>query len=52
MADEFDDIHDVHRARDVGSLDEIVAAADLRPYLADALERGIRRTLESLGDSG
>ena len=43
VADEFDRIHSVHRALQVGSLDRIIRAADLRPYLVDAVERGIAR---------
>jgi acetyl-CoA carboxylase carboxyltransferase component len=46
VADEFDHTHDVHRAQRVGSLHEIVSPARLRPYLVEALERGMRRTLE------
>ena len=46
LAGEFDAIHSVQRAVEVGSVDRIVAAADLRPYLIDAVERGIVRTLE------
>jgi hypothetical protein len=36
----------VHRALRVGSLHRIIPAAALRPYLIDAVERGMRRTLE------
>jgi acetyl/propionyl-CoA carboxylase alpha subunit/acetyl-CoA carboxylase carboxyltransferase component len=43
VADEFDGIHSVHRALDVGSLDRIIKAEALRPYLIDALERGMAR---------
>ncbi len=43
VADEFDATHSVHRALRVGSLDRIVPAAGLRPYLIDALERGMAR---------
>jgi acetyl/propionyl-CoA carboxylase alpha subunit/acetyl-CoA carboxylase carboxyltransferase component len=43
VADEFDRIHSVHRALQVGSLDRIIRAADLRPYLVDAIERGMAR---------
>jgi acetyl-CoA carboxylase carboxyltransferase component len=43
VATEFDKIHNIERALEVGSLQRIIAAADLRPYLADAIERGIRR---------
>ena len=43
LASEFDAIHSVERAVEVGSVDRIVPAAELRPYLADAVERGIAR---------
>jgi hypothetical protein len=33
----------VERALEVGSLDRIIAARDLRPYLIDAIERGMSR---------
>jgi acetyl-CoA carboxylase carboxyltransferase component len=46
VADEFDHVHSVHRALEVGSLDRIISASDLRPYLIDALERGMARELE------
>ncbi|HNV04157.1 MAG TPA: carboxyl transferase domain-containing protein [Vicinamibacterales bacterium] len=46
VADEFDRIHSVHRALEVGSLDRIISAAELRPYLVGAIERGIARELE------
>jgi acetyl/propionyl-CoA carboxylase alpha subunit/acetyl-CoA carboxylase carboxyltransferase component len=46
VADEFDRIHSVHRALKVGSLDRIISAAELRPYLIDAIERGMARELE------
>jgi acetyl/propionyl-CoA carboxylase alpha subunit/acetyl-CoA carboxylase carboxyltransferase component len=39
VADEFDHIHSVHRALEVGSLDRIIRASDLRPYIVEALER-------------
>jgi acetyl/propionyl-CoA carboxylase alpha subunit/acetyl-CoA carboxylase carboxyltransferase component len=38
-ADEFDAIHDVNRAMRVGSVDEIISAADIRPYIINSLER-------------
>jgi hypothetical protein len=37
-ADEFDAIHDVKRAMRVGSIDEIISAAELRPYIIKSLE--------------
>ncbi len=43
VADEFDGIHSVQRALAVGSLDRILPAAELRPYLVDALERGMAK---------
>jgi acetyl-CoA carboxylase carboxyltransferase component len=46
VADEFDRIHSVHRALKVGSLDRIISAAELRPYLVDAIERGMAREME------
>jgi acetyl/propionyl-CoA carboxylase alpha subunit len=46
VAEEFDRVHSVQRARQVGSVDRIIPAAALRPYLVDAVERGMRRTLE------
>jgi acetyl-CoA carboxylase carboxyltransferase component len=45
VADEFDHIHSVERALRVGSLDRILPAAELRPYLIDAVERGIAAVL-------
>ncbi len=46
VAAEFDAVHDVERARRVGSIDRIIPARELRPYLIDALERGMQRELE------
>jgi acetyl-CoA carboxylase carboxyltransferase component len=45
VADEFDRVHSIERAREVGSVHAIVPAARLRPYLIDAVRRGMRRTL-------
>ncbi len=41
VADEFDGIHTIDRARRVGSVDRIIKAETLRPYVIDALERGM-----------
>jgi acetyl-CoA carboxylase carboxyltransferase component len=49
VAEEFDQIHSVQRALQVGSLDRIIPASDLRPYLINAIERGIQRELERFG---
>jgi acetyl-CoA carboxylase carboxyltransferase component len=43
MASEFDRVHSVQRALDVGALNQIVAPSDLRPYLIHAVERGMER---------
>jgi FixJ family two-component response regulator len=43
VAEEFDAIHTVERALRVGSLDRIIKPAELRPYLIDAVERGMAR---------
>jgi acetyl-CoA carboxylase carboxyltransferase component len=39
IADEFDAIHDIRRAMRVGSVDHIIAAGKLRPFIIGALER-------------
>jgi acetyl/propionyl-CoA carboxylase alpha subunit/acetyl-CoA carboxylase carboxyltransferase component len=43
VADEFDAAHSIQRARRVGSVDEIVAPHELRPYLVGAVRRGMAR---------
>jgi acetyl/propionyl-CoA carboxylase alpha subunit/acetyl-CoA carboxylase carboxyltransferase component len=43
VADEFDSIHTIERALRVGSVDRIIPASTLRPYIVDALERGMAR---------
>ncbi|KAB7741072.1 hypothetical protein GA707_18505 [Nostocoides sp. F2B08] len=43
VADEFDAIHTIERARRVGSVDEIIEPERLRAWIIDALERGIAR---------
>ena len=48
VADEFDGKHTIQRALSVGSVDRIIPAAGLRPYIVDALERGIARTLDEV----
>ena len=48
VAREFDGVHTVERALRVGSIDAIIPAARLRPHLIEALERGMRQTLEQL----
>ena len=36
-------IHNIERAREVGSVHAIIPAAELRPRLIDAVERGMDR---------
>jgi acetyl-CoA carboxylase carboxyltransferase component len=45
VADEFDRVHSIERARDVGSVQAIVLPARLRRYLIDAVRRGMRQAL-------
>ena len=47
MASEFDRVHSVQRALEVGALNHIIPPANLRPYLIDAVERGIARDKKS-----
>jgi len=49
VAAEFDAIHDIDRALRVGSVNRIIDPHDLRPYLIDAVQRGMARELERLG---
>ena len=46
MAQEFDRVHSVHRALEVGALHHILPPADLRPYLIHAVENGIGKETE------
>jgi acetyl/propionyl-CoA carboxylase alpha subunit/acetyl-CoA carboxylase carboxyltransferase component len=41
VAAEFDRVHNIHRAVDVGSVDEVIAGAELRPKIIAALEAGL-----------
>ena len=50
VAAEFEAVHNVERAQRVGSVHAIIPAAELRPRIADALERGMARTQESHGN--
>ncbi len=49
VAEEYDAIHSVERARNVGSVHEIIPAARLRPHLVLAIEKGIAREIERVG---
>jgi hypothetical protein len=50
MAAEFDRVHSVQRALAVGALDCILPPHRLRPYLIDAIERGISKEEAKLGN--
>ena len=41
VAGEFDAVHSIERALAVGSVDRIIAPCQVRPYVIDALERGM-----------
>jgi acetyl/propionyl-CoA carboxylase alpha subunit/acetyl-CoA carboxylase carboxyltransferase component len=43
VAAEFEQIHNIERAREVGSVHTIIPAVQLRPYLIQAVERGMER---------
>ncbi|RMB78575.1 ATP-grasp domain-containing protein [Rhodococcus sp. SBT000017] len=44
VAAEFEAIHNIQRAQNVGSVHHIVPAAELRPQLVSAVERGMARS--------
>ena len=41
VAAEFDAVHNIHRAVKVGSVDEVISAAELRPKIIAAIEKGL-----------
>ena len=41
VAAEFDGVHDIHRAVRVGSVDEVISVARLRPRVIESIERGL-----------
>jgi acetyl/propionyl-CoA carboxylase alpha subunit/acetyl-CoA carboxylase carboxyltransferase component len=41
VAENFDHVHSVQRAKDVGSIHEIISPADLRKWLVQSVERGM-----------
>ncbi|MBN9109181.1 MAG: biotin/lipoyl-binding protein [Pseudonocardia sp.] len=47
VAEEFDATHSIERAQQVGSVDRIVPPTQLRPYLADAVQRGMAKALRT-----
>jgi acetyl-CoA carboxylase carboxyltransferase component len=48
VAEEFDRIHSVQRAQQVGSVHHILPPERLRPYLIEAVERGMQKELSRL----
>jgi purine nucleoside permease len=52
LAAEFDATHSVERAVRVGSVHSLIEPGALRPYLVDAVERGIERALDGHVPSG
>ena len=46
VAAEFDAVHSVYRAQEVGSVHGIIRPAELRGYLVGAIERGLQRERE------
>jgi len=47
VAAEFEAVHNVERARQVGSVHSIIPAAELRPRIIAAVERGMARTSDA-----
>ena len=41
VAAEFDSVHDIHRAVEVGSVDAVIEAADIRPRIIAAIDRDL-----------
>ena len=50
MALEFDRIHSIHRALGVGALNHILPPENLRPFLINAIERGVANELKVESD--
>ncbi len=46
LAAEFDSVHSVERAVEMGSVGSIIPPAALRPRLIEAIERGMQRTVQ------
>jgi hypothetical protein len=49
VAAEFDRIHSIERARDMGSISAIIPAHRLRSYIIEAIDRGVERELARAG---
>jgi acetyl-CoA carboxylase carboxyltransferase component len=48
VAAEFDRVHSIQRAVDVGSVDAIIGAAELRPRVIEAIEGGLGRRSDGI----
>jgi hypothetical protein len=44
VAAEFDRIHSIQRAVEVGSVDAVIRTAELRPRIIATIEAGLRRS--------
>ena len=49
VAAEFDQVHSIERAVEVGSVDAIISAAELRPRIIGAIEHGMKRRASRTG---
>ena len=52
LAAEFDSVHSVQRALQMGSISRIIPPSSMRPFLIEAVERGMRRALSPAASSG
>jgi len=52
VAAEYDAVHSIARAQRVGSVDAIIPPDRLRPYLVEAVARGLGRALDASGEDG
>jgi hypothetical protein len=43
VAAEFDRVHSIQRAVEVGSVDAVINTAELRPRIIEAIEHGLKR---------
>ena len=50
LAEKFDKIHSVERATKVGSIDDIISASQLRPYIIKQIKEGMERFLLAKSD--
>ncbi len=47
VAAEFDGVHNIHRAVDVGSVDAVITGAQMRPRIIGTLQAGLQARLQS-----